>query len=68
MKLWSMSVAAALMMLPGAAGAVELGNAESGHDYAKKVCAECHAVERGEKHLALSRPAELPRRSPILRG
>ena len=26
-------------------------NAEAGHAYAKKVCAECHAVERGETEI-----------------
>ena len=48
MKLWSRGAVAALAMLPGAAGAVELGNPASGHDYANKVCAGCHAVEKGE--------------------
>ena len=40
---------AALLTLPAAAHAEEVGNVEAGHAYAKKVCAECHAVERGEK-------------------
>ncbi len=57
MKLWSRSAVAALMMLPGAAGAVELGNAESGHDYARKVCAGCHAVEKG---ASVSPTADVP--------
>jgi cytochrome c2 len=57
MKLWSRSAVAALMMLPGAAGAVELGNAESGHDYARKVCAGCHAVEKG---ATISPTADVP--------
>jgi len=33
---------------PCAAQAQETGDFEAGHAYAKKVCAECHAVERGE--------------------
>jgi mono/diheme cytochrome c family protein len=57
MKLWSRSAVAALVMLPGAAGAVELGNAESGHDYARKVCAGCHAVEKG---ATISPAADVP--------
>ena len=40
---------AALLAMPAAAHAEEVGNVEAGHAYAKKVCAECHAVERGEK-------------------
>lgn len=40
---------AALLVTPWAAQAQEVGNIEAGHAYAKKVCAECHAVERGEK-------------------
>ncbi len=40
---------AAVLALPVAAEAQEVGNVEAGHAYAKKVCAECHAVERGEK-------------------
>lgn len=40
-------VVLALMALPGAAGAVELGNAQVGHEYAAQVCAECHNVEAG---------------------
>lgn len=31
-----------------AARAQEVGDIEAGHAYAKKICAECHAVERGE--------------------
>ena len=38
-----------LLAMPGAARAQEVGNVEAGHAYAKKICAECHAVERGEK-------------------
>ena len=39
---------AALLAMPCVAQAQETGNVEAGHAYAKKVCAECHAVERGE--------------------
>ncbi len=38
-----------LLAMPGAARAQQVGNVEAGHAYAKKICAECHAVERGEK-------------------
>lgn len=36
---------AVLLMLPGGAHAVELGSAQAGLSYARKVCAECHEVE-----------------------
>ena len=39
---------AALLAVSCVAQAQETGNVEAGHAYAKKVCAECHAVERGE--------------------
>ena len=39
---------AALLAMPCAAEAQEAGDVEAGHAYAKKVCAECHAIERGE--------------------
>jgi mono/diheme cytochrome c family protein len=42
---------AALLTMPCAAETQEAGNAEAGHAYAKKVCAECHAVERGETEI-----------------
>jgi mono/diheme cytochrome c family protein len=38
-------VALALMGLPNAAGAVEIGSADMGKAYAAKVCAECHEIE-----------------------
>ncbi|MES1179977.1 MAG: cytochrome C, partial [Hyphomicrobium sp.] len=41
--------AAVLLALPAIAEAQEVGDIEAGHAYAKKICAECHAVERGEK-------------------
>lgn len=41
--------AATLVALIPAARAEEAGDIEAGHAYAKKICAECHAVERGEK-------------------
>jgi mono/diheme cytochrome c family protein len=40
---------AALLAIPASARAQEVGDPQAGHEYAKKVCAECHAVERGEK-------------------
>ena len=42
-------IVAVLFALSSTADAQEVGNVEAGHAYAKKVCAECHAVERGEK-------------------
>jgi mono/diheme cytochrome c family protein len=45
--LQTIAIAAALA-LPGAAGAVELGDAKAGHAYATSVCAECHEVGAGE--------------------
>jgi mono/diheme cytochrome c family protein len=40
---------AALLAAPASVRAEEVGDPQAGHAYAKKVCAECHAVERGEK-------------------
>ena len=54
---------AALLAIPCAAEAQEAGNAEAGHAYAKKVCAECHAVERGETEI-LNPPPSRCRHSP----
>ena len=42
---------AGLLTMPCAAETQEAGNVEAGHAYAKKVCAECHAVERGETEI-----------------
>ena len=42
---------AGLLAIPCTAEAQKAGNAEAGHAYAKKVCAECHAVERGETEI-----------------
>jgi mono/diheme cytochrome c family protein len=36
---------ASLLALSGPAFAAELGDVKTGHEYAKKVCAECHEVE-----------------------
>jgi len=36
-----------MALLPSWAMAVELGNAEVGHAFAAKVCADCHDVEPG---------------------
>ena len=41
----------ALLAMSRAAEAQEAGNMEAGRAYAKKVCAECHAVERGESDV-----------------
>jgi mono/diheme cytochrome c family protein len=38
-------VAAVLLALTDAAGAVELGSAQMGKAYAAKVCADCHDIE-----------------------
>lgn len=35
----------AMLALPDAAAAVELGDAEKGQEYAREHCAECHEVE-----------------------
>jgi mono/diheme cytochrome c family protein len=43
------ATAIAVIMLPMIANAVELGDAQQGLTYAKRVCAECHAVEAGEE-------------------
>jgi mono/diheme cytochrome c family protein len=40
-------VAAALIALPGAARAVELGSEGLGKAFAAKACAECHDIEPG---------------------
>jgi mono/diheme cytochrome c family protein len=42
------TVIVALLAMPRVAQAEQTGNVEAGHAYAKQVCAECHAVERGE--------------------
>jgi mono/diheme cytochrome c family protein len=38
---------AVLTALPGAAHAVQLGDAKAGHAYATSACAECHEVDAG---------------------
>ena len=39
----------ALILVPGwAMGQEEIGNVAEGHAFARDVCAQCHAVERGE--------------------
>ncbi len=40
---------AALLAMPAIALAEDVGDPQAGHKYAQKVCAECHAVEQGEK-------------------
>jgi mono/diheme cytochrome c family protein len=39
---------AASLAMSCVAQAQGTGNVEAGHAYAKKICGECHAVERGE--------------------
>jgi len=41
----------ALASLINASSAVEVGNPERGLDYARRVCADCHAVEPGTTFL-----------------
>jgi mono/diheme cytochrome c family protein len=43
------AIVALILFVPVSAGAAELGDVAAGHAYAKKVCAACHGVERGEK-------------------
>jgi mono/diheme cytochrome c family protein len=45
------SMAVCLPMLTLAAGAVELGNKERGHEYAQKHCSDCHAIEKDDQLL-----------------
>lgn len=41
----------ALTLVPaGAMGQEEIGNVTAGHEFARGVCAQCHAVERGEAY------------------
>jgi len=39
------------VLLASGAGAVEVGNPERGLDYARRICASCHAVEPGTTFL-----------------
>ena len=48
MRVLNAVAALILILVPGAAGAVEIGDPQQGLVYAKKVCAECHAVEAGD--------------------
>jgi len=41
----------ALVPLINASSAVEVGNPERGLDYARRICADCHAVEPGTMFL-----------------
>jgi len=45
MRIVDKLAAAALLLAPVSAAAVELGDPKLGHAYATKVCAECHEVE-----------------------
>ncbi len=46
-RIFRKSVGMALILMPGLAGAVELGDPKLGLAYARKNCAECHRVEAG---------------------
>ena len=46
--LQKIALATLIALLPCVAAAQELGNAQVGHEYAKKICAGCHEVEPGE--------------------
>jgi mono/diheme cytochrome c family protein len=45
-RLFKVLTLLALLSPPTSAIAVELGNATAGLEYAQKVCADCHAVEK----------------------
>ena len=45
---WLAAVAAALLAAGNPAAAQEVGDAKAGFSYADQVCAECHAVKKGE--------------------
>ena len=46
-RIFRKAVGMALILMPGLAGAVELGDPKLGLAYARKNCAECHRVEAG---------------------
>ena len=49
MRVWcGLFAFASLCLAPVAANAVETGSAQEGQVLARQVCAECHAVERGD--------------------
>jgi mono/diheme cytochrome c family protein len=45
----TISAVTLMCFAPSIVGAAELGDASRGHEYAKNVCASCHAVEAGDK-------------------
>jgi mono/diheme cytochrome c family protein len=49
MKWFKRSLIALSITLVQSAQAQELGDAKSGLDYAEAVCAECHAVKKGQR-------------------
>ena len=48
MRFWSGMAALATVSLLSSAAAQESGDPTAGREFAKAVCAECHAVEAGE--------------------
>jgi mono/diheme cytochrome c family protein len=48
-RILNAAVALVLFSVAGVVSAAELGDPQRGLVFAKKVCAECHAVEAGEK-------------------
>ena len=48
MRILDKLVAAALILAPATASAVQLGDAKEGHAFAATACSECHEVEAGE--------------------
>ena len=49
MRVLNKIAALALMLVPGIAGAVELGDPKQGLAYARQICAECHVVEESNE-------------------
>lgn len=54
MRHLSLAIAAFVMMTSSAYGQSGLGDAKQGLELARKVCAECHRVEKGQKSPKLS--------------
>jgi cytochrome c2 len=51
------AVLACALLLAGNAAAVELGEKSAGQDYAKRVCAACHDIEKGDVALFTDVPS-----------
>lgn len=54
MRTLAIATAAISLVTVSAAGQTMLGDPGRGHELARKVCAECHRVEKGQKGLKLS--------------